>query len=434
VSSSPVPTPVPTPVLAQRLRGVASSPVRDLLALLDRPEVISFAGGLPAPELFDLAGLRAAFDAVLSTDAGRRHLQYAPTEGNRELRTLVAQRLTGRGLPTAADDLLVTTGSQQALTLIATGLLDPGAVVAVEEPTYLAALQCFQLAGARVVPVASDDDGIDPDALADVLARERPTLLYLVPTFANPTGRTLPLERRAAVADLAARHGTWVVEDDPYGELRYRGVPVPALAAQPGAEDRVLHLGSFSKIASPGMRLGWLRAPAGLLRALTVAKQAADLHTSTIDQAAAAAYLAAVDLDAHLRELCAAYSARRDAMVGALPDALPDGSSWTDPDGGMFVWARLPGAVDTADLLQTALRHDVAFVPGAPFFAGTPDRATLRLSFTTNTPAQIAEGVQRLGSALAEAAGQRASRTTAPSRTTSTGRSSAPGVSRGSSR
>lgn len=390
---------VSTPVLAQRLRGVASSPVRDLLALLDRPEVISFAGGLPAPELFDLAGLRAAFDSVLSTEAGRRHLQYAPTEGNRDLRALVAARLTSRGLPTAADDLLVTTGSQQALTLIATALLDPGAVVAVEEPTYLAALQCFSLAGARVVPVRSDDDGIDPDALAEVMATERPTLLYLVPTFANPTGRTLTSERRAAVADLAARHGTWLVEDDPYGELRYRGSAVPALAAQPGEEDRTLYLGSFSKTASPGMRLGWLRAPAGLLRPLTVAKQAADLHTSTVDQAAAAAYLAAVDLDAHVRGLCAAYAERRDAMVAALPETLPTGSTWSDPDGGMFVWARLPGGVDTADLLRTALAHDVAFVPGAPFFAGAPDRSTLRLSFTTNTPAQITEGMARLGRA-----------------------------------
>ena len=391
---------VPTPPLAQRLRGVASSPVRDLLALLDRPEVISFAGGLPAPELFDLDGLRAAFDSVLSIPAGRRHLQNAPTEGDRKLRDLVARRMTVRGLATSGEDLLVTTGSQQALTLVATALLDPGAVVAVEEPTYLAALQCFSLAGARVVPVRSDDDGIDPDALADVLARERPTLLYLVPTFANPTGRTLTLERRAAVAQLAARHGTWVVEDDPYGELRYRGTPVPALAAQRGAEDRVLHLGSFSKTGSPGMRLGWLRAPEGLARALTVAKQAADLHTSTVDQAAAAAYLGVVDLDAHVRTLCAAYSERRDAMVGALPGTLPAGSTWSDPDGGMFVWARLPGDADTAELLRTALEHDVAFVPGAPFFAGTPDRATLRLSFTTNTPARIAEGMARLGRAL----------------------------------
>jgi DNA-binding transcriptional MocR family regulator len=390
-----------SPSTAARLRGVASSPVRDLLALLERPEVISFAGGLPAPELFDLDGLRAAFDAVLSSPAGRRALQYAPTEGNPQLRALVAGRMTARGLPTTAADLLVTTGSQQALTLVATALLDPGDVVAVEEPTYLAALQCFQLAGARVVPVASDEDGIDPEALAGVLERERPRLLYLVPTFANPTGRTLPAERRAAVAALAARSGAWVVEDDPYGELRYRGTPVPALAAHPEGADRVLHLGSFSKVAAPGLRLGWLRAPAALMPALTVAKQAADLHTSTIDQAAAAEYLATADLDGHIRALCAAYRERRDAMVGALPEVLPPGSTWSDPDGGMFTWVRLPGDVDTAELLPRALAHDVAFVPGWAFYAGEPDRATMRLSFTTNTPEQIGEGMRRLGAALA---------------------------------
>jgi len=308
--------------------------------------------------------------------------------------------MSARGLPTTAADLLVTTGSQQALTLVTTALLDPGAVVAVEEPTYLAALQCFGLAGARVVPVASDDDGLDPDALEAVFVRERPALLYLVPTFANPTGRTLPADRRAAVVRLAARHGVWVVEDDPYGELRYRGTPVPPLAGLPGAEDRVLHLGSFSKIASPGLRLGWLRAPSSLLPALTVAKQAADLHTSTIDQAAAAAWLAAVDLDAHVRRLCAAYRERRDAMVSALPAVLPAGSAWTEPEGGMFTWVRLPGDVDAAALLPAALEHAVAFVPGAPFFAGTPDRATLRLSFTTHTPDVIVEGMARLRASL----------------------------------
>jgi 2-aminoadipate transaminase len=396
--------PVPAPALARRLRGVAGSPVRDLLALLDRPEVISFAGGLPAPELFDVEGLQAAFDRVLGSPAARRALQYAPTEGDPDLRARVAARMSARGLTTTADDLLVTTGSQQALTLVTTALLDPGAVVAVEEPTYLAALQCFGLAGARVVPVASDDDGLDPDALEAVFARERPALLYLVPTFANPTGRTLPAERRAAVVALAARYGVWVVEDDPYGELRYRGTPAPPLASLPGAEDRVLHLGSFSKIASPGLRLGWLRAPAGLLRPLAVTKQVADLHTSTIDQAAAASWLATVDLDAHIQRLCAAYRERRDAMVAALPSALPEGSAWSDPDGGMFTWVRLPGAADTAELLAAALEHDVAFVPGAPFYAGAPDRATLRLSFTTHTPEVITEGITRLGAALSRPA------------------------------
>jgi nicotinate-nucleotide pyrophosphorylase len=372
----------------------------EVTSLAELDEALEAGAELILLDNFDLDGLRAAFDAVLTSPAGRSALQYAPTEGNPRLRALVAGRMTARGLPTTAADLLVTTGSQQALTLVATALLDPGDVVAVEEPTYLAALQCFQLAGARVVPVASDEHGIDPEALAGVLERERPRLLYLVPTFANPTGRTLPAERRAAVAALTARSGTWVVEDDPYGELRYRGTPVPPLAAWPAGEDRVLHLGSFSKIAAPGLRLGWLRAPEALRPALTVAKQAADLHTSTVDQAAAAAYLAATDLDAHVRTLCAAYRERRDAMVGALPGVLPPGSTWSDPDGGMFTWVRLPGDVDTADLLRTALRHDVAFVPGASFFAGTPDRATLRMSFTTHTPARIAEGMTRLAGAL----------------------------------
>ncbi|GAA2639332.1 aminotransferase-like domain-containing protein [Paractinoplanes durhamensis] len=385
---------------AQRLAGVASSPVRDLLALIDRPEVISFAGGLPAPELFDLDGVRAAFDRALSGPAARRNLQYAPTEGNLALRTLVAARMTARGLPTTAADLLVTTGSQQALTLIAAALLDPGDVVAVEEPTYLAALQCFQLAGCRIVTVPSDQDGVDPDALEAVIATERPKLLYLVPTFANPTGRTLGLDRRATVAALAARHGMWVVEDDPYGELRYRGAPVPALAAQPGAEEHVLHLGSFSKIAAPGLRLGWVRTPASLRSALTVAKQAADLHTSTIDQAAAAEWLAATDLDTHLAGLRDAYRARRDAMMAAIPATAPAGSTWTDPDGGMFAWLRLPGGIDTATLLPAALAADVAFVPGAPFYAGRPDTATMRLSFTTHTPAEIAAGMGRLATVL----------------------------------
>ncbi|WP_433384285.1 PLP-dependent aminotransferase family protein [Actinoplanes sp. CA-142083] len=375
---------------ALRLAGVASSPVRDLLALVDRPEVISFAGGLPAPELFDLDGLRAAFDRVLSTADGRRHLQYAPTEGNPDLRALVAARMTARGLDTGAADLLVTTGSQQALTLIAAALLDPGAVVAVEEPTYLAALQCFQLAGCRIVTVP-------PDGLEQVLREHRPQLLYLVPNFANPTGRTLTAERRAEIAALTAAHGVWVVEDDPYGELRYRGEPVPPLATD---AEHVLHLGSFSKIAAPGLRLGWVRTPAALRPALTVAKQAADLHTSTIDQAAAASWLAHTDLDAHIKTLQHAYAERRDAMIAAMPLAAPAGSTWTDPDGGMFTWLRLPGPVDTASLLPAALANDVAFVPGAPFYAGRPDTATLRLSFTTHTPDEITEGMRRLGPVL----------------------------------
>jgi 2-aminoadipate transaminase len=375
---------------ARRLQGVRSSPVRDLLALTLRPEVISFAGGLPAPELFDLDGWGDAF-AKATTE--RNNLQYGPTEGHVALRSLLAERMAAKGVPTTEADLLITTGSQQALTLLTIALLDPGDVVAVEEPTYLAALQCFQLAGARVVPVASDEHGMVPESLAEVLERDHPALVYVVPTFANPSGRTQPPERRRALADLVAGHDTWLVEDDPYGELRFRGDPVPPLASY---SDKVLYLGSLSKIGAPGLRLGWLRAPKDLMPAAVIAKQAADLHTSTIDQAAAALYLSNIDMNAHIAHLCAVYRERRDTMIEALPTTVPEGTTWTDPDGGMFVWLRLPGSPDSADILREALTHNVAFVPGAPFFATTPDLATFRMSFSTNPPDRITEGMRRL--------------------------------------
>ncbi|HEY1567525.1 MAG TPA: PLP-dependent aminotransferase family protein [Solirubrobacteraceae bacterium] len=384
-----------------RLRGATSSPVRDILALTERPGVVSFAGGLPAPDLFDRAGLQAAFTAVLAEDSGARVLQYSTTEGDPALRGLVAQRLTERGLPTAADDLLITSGSQQALTLVATVLLEPGDRVLVEEPSYLAALQCFALAGATAIPVPCDDGGLDPDALDALIAQHRPTLLYTVPTFHNPTGRTLSEERRVALAEVAARTGLWIVEDDPYGELRYSGTPLPAVASLSPAQDRTLAISTLSKIAAPGLRIGWIRAPRPLLRSLTIAKQAADLHSSTVDQAAAARWLATTDLTAHIERLRAEYGTRRDALLAGLGAALPPGSTHNHPDGGMFVWARLPDGWDAGALLPRALDHDVAYVPGAPFFSGPPDVATLRLSFTAHRPDEIALGLERLARALA---------------------------------
>src|SRR5918997_1332204 len=385
-----------TPPLAARLRGVRSSPVREILALTERPGTISFAGGLPAPELFDAPGMRAAFAAALD-DAGRS-LQYSTTEGDPALRAAVAARLTARGLPTSADELLITSGSQQALTLVATVLLEPGDVVLAEEPSYLAALQAFQLAGATVVPVPCDDDGLDPEAAAALAREHGARLLYTIPTFQNPTGRTLPLDRREALVAVARDAGFWLLEDDPYGELRYSGTGLPALAA---LDDRVLSLSTLSKIAAPGIRIGWIRAPERLRRPLTIAKQAADLHSSTVDQAAAAHWLETIDLDERVADLRRAYGPRRDALLGGLAEALPPGSVHNRPDGGMFVWARLPDGWDADLLLRRALERDVAFVPGAPFFAGPPDPATLRLSFTTHPPAEIAEGLRRLGSAWA---------------------------------
>jgi 2-aminoadipate transaminase len=386
----------PMPPLAARLRGVQSSPVRDILALTERPGVLSFAGGLPAPELFDAAGLREAFAGALADGVVGRSLQYSTTEGDPALRAAVAYRLTRRGLPTHADELLITSGSQQALTLIATVLLEPGDRVLVEEPSYLAALQAFQLAGAVVVPVPCDADGLDPEAAAALAARHDARLLYTIPTFQNPTGRTLPLDRREALVALARRGGFWVLEDDPYGELRYSGKPLPTLAA---LDRRVISLSTLSKIAAPGLRIGWVRAPEMLRRPLTIAKQAADLHSSTIDQAAASRWLWTVDLDDRVEELRNAYRPRRDALVAGLSAALPPGSVHNCPDGGMFVWARLPDGWEAAALLERALEHDVAFVPGYPFFAGVPDGAALRLSFTTHSPLDIAEGMRRLRAA-----------------------------------
>nr|WP_320783213.1 PLP-dependent aminotransferase family protein [Streptomyces sp. CRN 30] len=401
-----VPT-APVPPLAARVRSAGGSPVRDILAVTARPEVINFAGGLPAPELFDAEGIAAAYRAVLAEVPGQA-LQYATTEGEPALRAALAERTTARGLATEADDLLVTTGSQQALSLLATALLEPGDTVLVEDPCYLAALQAFGLAGARVIAVPGDGDGPDPRALEELVVRERPKLFYTVPTFQNPTGRTMSAARRIAVAEVAGRCGLWIVEDDPYGELRFEGERVPWIAAREGARDRTVLLGSFSKVMAPGLRLGWLRAPAALRRACTVAKQAADLHTPTVNQLAAARYLADRDLDAHVRRVAGAYRERRDAMLAGLADALPAGSRWTRPEGGMFLWVRLPAAYDTAELLPEVVRHDVAYVPGAPFYAGAPDRSTMRLCFVTQTPEEIGEGLRRLGAALLPATAVRA--------------------------
>lgn len=393
--------PAQPPALSTRLGDVRSSPVRDILELTQRADVISFAGGLPAPELFPAELIADAFAHALAPTVAARALQYSSTEGDPGLRALLAQRFCGRGLACEADELLVTTGSQQALGLVAAVLLDPGDVVLVENPSYLAALQCFGFAGARLVAVPCDADGLQVEAVPALIAEHAPKFLYVVPTFQNPTGRTLPAVRRARLAEIAAEHGLWIVEDDPYGELRYDGEPLAPIGAQPGAADRTVTISSLSKVLAPGLRIGWLRAPEAILRPLAIAKQAADLHTSTVDQFAARTSLQAADLDAHIAVIRAEYRRRRDALLGGLAAALPQGTAFNRPDGGMFVWARLPAGWDAAELLRAALEHDVAFVPGHPFFAVEPDHRTLRLSFTTHAPGEIAEGLVRLGRAVA---------------------------------
>lgn len=381
---------LPAPSL--RAGSAKTSPVRDLLALTRRPEVISFAGGLPAPELFDVDGIRAAFDTVLNSPAV---LQYSTSEGDPRLREEVARRYAADGLPTDAADLIITTGSQQGLGLLATTLLDPGDTILVEEPCYLAALQTFALAGARVVGIPSIDDELDLEALDRLAAEHEPKFFYTVPTFQNPTGRTHGLVARRAIAEIARRRGFRIVEDEPYRQLRYSGDPLPSLAEL--APEHVISLGSFSKVIAPGLRIGWIRTTPDVRPAITIAKQAADLHTSTIDQAAAAHYLVSGRGEPALDRIREAYAARRDAMLDALPSALPTGSTWNRPDGGMFVWARVPEGWDATESLAHALRNDVAYVPGLSFYCGIPDRRTLRLSFTTYAPARIREGLSRLG-------------------------------------
>ncbi len=386
----------------ERPRTPASSPVRDLLAMTRRPEVIAFSGGLPAPDRIDVEGLRESFARVLSGEGASARLQYSTSEGDPDLREAVTRLEARRGVECEADEILITTGSQQGLDLVAHALLAPGTPVLVEEPSYLAALQVLRLHGAEPVGVDCDDGGLDPEALDRAAEDSGARVVYLVPNFQNPTGRTLSGERREAVAEVVRRRRLWLVEDDPYGQLRFAGEPQRALVSHDGMRERTIALSSLSKIAAPGLRLGWLHAPRELHHDLVVTKQATDLHTSTVDQAAAADWLAHVDLDAHLARLRSTYAERRDAMVDGLASALPPGSTHNVPEGGMFCWARLPEGKDSGAALERALARDVTYVPGAAFFSGEPDRATMRLSYSAEPPERIAEGLRRLRDAWAE--------------------------------
>ena len=383
--------------LSTRFASMKSSPVRDILAVLGRGDIISFAGGIPDPKLFELDDFRASFAYVLDQQ-GPRALQYASTIGEPELREQAAVRLS-RHLPTAPNQVQVTSGSQEGLYLTATTLIDPGDVVLVERPTYLTAVQAFTLVGARLIGVDSDEGGMLPDALESAIEQYGAKLVYLVPTFQNPTGRTMSADRRTAIAEVLVRTGVPLLEDDPYGELRFSGEPVAPIASLPGMAEQTVLLNSASKVMAPGVRVGWLRAEGQMLRSLEIAKQAVGLQSAVTDQLVIAHYLATYDLDAHIRRVVDVYRERRDAMLAGLDARLPEGATATRPEGGMFVWVRLGGDVDSALVLPKAVDAGVAYVPGWPFYAGDPDRTTMRLSFVTNTPEVIDEGLSRLATA-----------------------------------
>ena len=384
--------------LTERLAGDIADPVGDLFAVLSRGDIISFAGGIPDASLFEFDDIRASFEHVLAHDE-RRALQYATTEGDPGLRHEAAL-LLGRHLPTSAHQIQVTSGSQEGIFLAAQVMLSPGDVVLVEEPTYLAAVQAFMLNGAQMVGVATDDDGIVPAELERAIAERRPKFVYLIPTFQNPSGKAMPTRRRAEVAEILVRTGTALLEDDPYSSLRFEGEASAPLASFPGMAAQTLLLNSMSKIMAPGVRVGWIRGEGPIMKVLAIAKAAVSLQSSALNQMAVAHYLANYDLDAHVRHVCEVYRTRRDAMYAGLRQRLPRVAHVTHPDGGMFCWVTLNDRTDTQELLGRAVQHGVAFVPGWSFYAADPDRSTMRLSYVTNSPAMIDEGLDRLQAAL----------------------------------
>jgi DNA-binding transcriptional MocR family regulator len=400
-----------TPALqfADRLNNVETSAIRELFKLLGKPGIISFAGGFPDSAMFDVAGIQEAANAALAEEPGAA-LQYGATEGYEPLRAQLAAFMAGKGVQgLEPSGLIVTTGSQQALDLLGKTMISPGDKVIVEGPTFLATIQCFRLYGAQLISAPIDAHGVQTDALEELIKEHKPKLVYLIPTFGNPSGAMLSLERRKRVLELAVQYNTLVVEDDPYGDLYFDGKAPPpsilALSGQvPGSRALLAHCGSLSKVLSPGLRVGWMIAPPELLAKATMCKQFSDAHTSTFAQATAAQYLKAGRMPATLARVREVYAQRAKAMGEALRQELGDAIAFEQPGGGLFFWARLTGAggklKDAAEFAKRAIAQGVAFVPGVPFYAANPDPATLRLSFATADVEKIREGVGRLGKAI----------------------------------
>jgi DNA-binding transcriptional MocR family regulator len=414
-SASPAPASQPAADIGPRINpaylNIGESLVRELSRMMSVPGMISLAGGYPGPELFDRDGIRDAAHAAL-TDAPVACLQYGPTEGLPGLRESICEWMSTCGTTVTPDDVLVTGGSQQGFDLLVRTLLAPGDAAMVERPTYTGPLRVLKVAGVKTITVGVDAQGLDVDELESLLrdpAVPRPKLLYVVPTFANPSGATMPIARRLKLLALALEYRFVIVEDDPYGQLRFEGEPVPHVAALvdrvPGSRDWVVHLGSFSKVIAPGLRVAWLTAPPALRRAAMLAKQLDDISNPGFTQMTVHRYLAAGRLTAHLPVIAGAYRERAAAMRDAIGRHLAGRVAFNIPQGGMFMWGRLEGDFSTRDLLPLALEEKVTFVPGDIYYGDQADFRTLRLAFATPSPAQIEEGVARIGRAVAKLGG-----------------------------
>ena len=392
---------------ADRLNNVETSAIRELFKLLGKPGIISFAGGFPDPAMFDVEGIKEAVNKTLAEDPGAA-LQYGATEGFQPLREQLSNFMASKGATVAANELIVTTGSQQALDLLGKTMISPGDKVIVEGPTFLATIQCFRLYGAELISAPVDAHGVNTEELEKLIAEHKPKFVYLIPTFGNPSGALLSLQRRKKVLELAVKYQTLIVEDDPYGDLYFGEPPPPSLLALsstvPGSRDLLAYCGSLSKVLSPGLRVGWMIAHPELLSRAVMCKQFSDAHTSTFAQATAFQYLKAGRMPATLANVRKVYAERASAMGDALLRELGDAVEFTQPQGGLFFWASLTGnggkIKDAGEFAKRAIGQGVAFVPGAPFYAANPDAATFRLSFATADVGKISEGMARLSKAL----------------------------------
>lgn len=388
---------------SKRVPADGTDAVGAILQAAADPKIISFAGGLPAPELFPVKEMKAAVDKVFE-EHGQEAMQYGAAKGVTALREVIQQHVKEKeNVDSELDNVLVTTGSEQALDLVGKAFVDPGDTVLVEQPTYLCALDVFRSYGANFASVEMDEDGMKMDALEEALkANPNTKLIYTVPNFQNPTGRTMTEERRKQLAELAEKYDVYVLEDNPYGEIRFAGQHVPAVKSF-DKSGHVFYMSTFSKTLAPGFRLGWLVADKAVVNKLTVLKQSADLHTDNLAQFAVAQFFADNDVDAHVKEISALYGKRKDLMLEGIKKYFPEGVKYTDPEGGMFLWVEIPGVDDTVELFKECLEHDVAFVPGDPFFAGEVQPGAFRLNYSNMKEDQIEVGLKRLGAALTAA-------------------------------